>query len=118
MAQTLAVVPDAPEAQGAAWSNEGTILFVDNTGSLSRVSGNGGDVEHVTRSERPGVGTHRFPNFLPDGRHFLFSIAGTSTEHNGAYVTSLDSGELRRLTDASSAASPRADCFLSGMASS
>jgi tricorn protease-like protein len=52
---------------------------------------------------------HRFPNFLPDNRHFLYSIFGGRAEHNGAYVASLDSGEARRLTHASWAAAAYAD---------
>src|SRR4029079_4451055 len=41
---------------------------------------------------------HRFPQFLPDGRHFLYVVAGTP-DVRGTYVASLDSPDGRRLID-------------------
>ena len=36
-------------------------------------------------------GQSRFqPQFLPDGRHFLYYVAGVSAEANGIYVASLE----------------------------
>src|SRR5262249_43288962 len=46
---------------------------------------------------------HRFPHFLPDGRHFLFFAYGPP-ESQGVYVGSLDSKESKRLLDVDSAA--------------
>jgi Tol biopolymer transport system component/predicted Ser/Thr protein kinase len=41
---------------------------------------------------------HRFPVFLPDGRHFIFLASSTQPEHDGvAYVGLLDSNERRLL---------------------
>jgi Tol biopolymer transport system component len=44
---------------------------------------------------------HRWPHFLPDGRHFLFYVVSTTnpvtSEHSGIYVGSLDSDETRFL---------------------
>ena len=44
-------------------------------------------------------GQSRFqPQFLPDGRHFLYYVTGGSAEANGIYVASLDDeGQTRRL---------------------
>jgi hypothetical protein len=44
---------------------------------------------------------HRFPNALPDGRHFLFYATGTAP---GIYVGQLDGPETRRLLEADAAA--------------
>jgi Tol biopolymer transport system component len=46
---------------------------------------------------------HRFPQFLPDGRHFLFFALGTP-EARGVYLGGLDGSEPRRLFDADSPA--------------
>jgi hypothetical protein len=47
--------------------------------------------------------SHRWPSFLPDGRHFLFS-AGSLKENTAIYVGSLDSKETKRvLTEQSNA---------------
>ena len=48
-------------------------------------------------------GVYRFPQFLPDGRRFLYLVSGSTPEKNGIYVSSLDGTENRRvLADGSS----------------
>ncbi|HEV8132810.1 MAG TPA: protein kinase, partial [Acidobacteriota bacterium] len=70
-AQTLC---DAPIGRGGTWNRDGTILFAPNAaGSLYRVSAAGGAASAVTKvNESRGERAHRFPCFLPDGRHFLY----------------------------------------------
>ncbi len=54
----------------------------------------------ATRAEN----SHRFPNFLPDGRHFLFTARSSHKENTAIYVGSLDSKETKRvLTEQSNA---------------
>jgi serine/threonine protein kinase len=89
-------VADAPAGRGGAWNRDGTILFAPtNAGALSRVSAAGGEPVSVTRTA-PGGSSHRFPQFLPDGRRFLFFVQG-SLNTQGIYLGSLDGGEPRRL---------------------
>lgn len=70
---------DAPDARGGAWSTDGMILFApNNQGPIARVSANGGSPVPVTqldttRHERG----HRYPQFLPDGKHFLYVAVGS-----------------------------------------
>ena len=100
-AQTIS---DAGLGIGGAWNADGTILFTpSSTTPLYRVSANGGKATPVTEVERPRQASHRFPNFLPDGRHFLFFAAGTGGGQ-GVYAGSLDNKEIVRLFDAESAA--------------
>ncbi|MGD8413568.1 MAG: hypothetical protein PVF33_05020, partial [Candidatus Latescibacterota bacterium] len=62
----------------------------------------GGKSEPLTtlNSERFDV-AHRWPRFLPDGRHFLFYVVSTTntlaSEYSGIYIGSLDSDETRLL---------------------
>ena len=42
---------------------------------------------------------HRYPTFLPDGRHFLYSIPSGQKETRGVYLGSLDGTVKRRLLD-------------------
>lgn len=91
--QTLA---DAPAGRGGTWNREGTILFVPNfsDAGISRVSSNGGNVSPVTLlNTSRGEYSHRWPHFLPDGRHFLYSIYSTHNDYSGMYVGSLESNE-------------------------
>ena len=71
LVRTLA---SAPQPRGGTWGTKGTILFAaGSAGSLNAVPDGGGDAVVVTRVERPRQTGHRFPHFLPDGRHFLFT---------------------------------------------
>ena len=56
----------------------------------------------VTRLEPSQVG-HSFPQFLPDGRHFLYYVRG-APDIRGVYVGQLDGLGSRRLLDADSGA--------------
>jgi serine/threonine protein kinase/Tol biopolymer transport system component len=86
---------------GGAWNADGTIVFNSGSASaLSRINASGGDPAPVTRLGSQQT-THRFPNFLPDGRHFLFYVSGTP-EASGIYLASLDGGEPKRLSAADS----------------
>ena len=58
---------------GGSWGPDETILLGTGTNPLSRVSSAGGTVTTVTKLDKSRQEqTHRWPQFLPDGRHFLF----------------------------------------------
>ena len=95
--QTLA---DAPAFRGGAWSRDGTILFATTAASpLWRIPATGGEPVPATTIDPPRYYGHRYPQFLPDGRHFLFFAFG-SGDGKGIYLGSLEGGEPKRLTDA------------------
>ena len=54
---------------GATWNADGVIVFAGGTGGLSRVSAEGGPVAPVTAGE----GSHFWPQFIGDGRHFVYA---------------------------------------------
>jgi len=63
----------ARDARGGTWSPNGTILFAPyQRGSLWTVSDQGGKAVEVTTTGKEVLGTHRFPQFLPDGEHFIY----------------------------------------------
>ena len=87
----------------ATWSREGVILFSSGLRSIQRVPSAGGVPVAVTK---PAAGeTHSAPQFLPDGRHFLYQVMGGRPESTGVYVSSLEESvqPLRLLPDASTA---------------
>ena len=89
-------------ATGGSWSSDGTILFSRQlTGPLWRVAATGGDPVPVTAIDPPRQVSHRHPQFLPDGRHFLFHAAGVP-ETAGLYLGSLDGTAPTRLAAADS----------------
>ncbi|NOT28063.1 MAG: serine/threonine-protein kinase [Acidobacteria bacterium] len=95
--QTLA----ATIGRGGTWSADGVILFAPTPESpLFRVPASGGAAVAVTTLATQR--SHRFPQFLPDGRQFLFYAQGTP-DTQGLYLGSLDAPETTRLTAADAA---------------
>jgi eukaryotic-like serine/threonine-protein kinase len=94
----------APAGRGGTWNADGTILFAPSIspGSIWRIAASGGEPTAVTRIDPPRQIVHRFPQFLPDSRHFLFHASGIP-EASGIYMGSLDGGEPKRLTAADTA---------------
>jgi Tol biopolymer transport system component len=102
-----AVLPlcNTDRARGGSWGTGGNIIFTpDSQTTLSVVSERGGTPRPVTRMQSYHT-THRWPVFLPDGRHFLYLAsnhnAPDASEVNGIYVGSPDS-ESRFLLPANS----------------
>jgi Tol biopolymer transport system component len=75
------VLCDAPSGRGGSWSRDNVIVFSPlgigtvATG-LMRVSSNGGTPSGATTIDSAAGETHhRWPHFLPDGRHFLYTAS-------------------------------------------
>jgi hypothetical protein len=84
---------------GGSWSGDGTILFAPNPASpILRTSAEGAAPVVVTTIGAGHAG-HAFPQFLPDGRHFLYFVVG-SPDARGVYVGGIDGGVAARLFDA------------------
>ena len=71
------VVCDADNGRGGSWNQDGVILFSERGQPLQSIPSAGGVAHPVTvfdpaRRER----AHRWPWFLPDGKHFLY-LAGS-----------------------------------------
>jgi Tol biopolymer transport system component len=73
------------------WSKDGVIVFRITTSGLMRVPAGGGDCTQLTKFD-PVLGdtNHRYPYFLPDGRHFLYQRVSNRPENTGIYIGSLD----------------------------
>ncbi len=96
------VLANAVAGRGGSWNREGTIVFAPSTtGPLLKVLATGGAAVAATRLET-GQPSHRFPQFLPDGRHLIYFVQGASTR--GVYAGSLDGGPSKRLVTADAAA--------------
>src|SRR5213593_2386928 len=67
---------DTSTGGGASWNREGVIIFTpDISNRLYRVSASGGVPTPVTTLDESHQETsHKFPQFLPDGKHFLYLI--------------------------------------------
>jgi hypothetical protein len=92
---------DAPVGRGGSWNSDGTIVFSPTGEGLVRVPAGGGEPTPITRLNPPAQAAHLWPQFLPDGQHFLFFANGTET---GVYLGSLDGAMPRRLMASDTAA--------------
>ena len=102
------VLANAPENRGGgAWSRGGVIVFCPGPlGPLYQVSETGGEPNPVTQLDPSRQETtHRWPQFLPDGRRFLYYNYSQQPGYPGIYAGSLLSKERVRLlaSDASAA---------------
>ena len=94
---------DAPAPRGASWSKAGIIVFAPGaTGGLFQVPDTGGQPAPVTTIDKSGaITSHRYPSFLPDGRHFTYLAQSVTNE---IWLGSLDGGPAKRLLTADSQA--------------
>jgi Tol biopolymer transport system component len=93
------VLCDAPDGRSGSWNREGTIVFARTfNGPLYKISAGGGAPVQVTELDASQQeNSHRWSQFLPDGRHFLFFAKSRQGAGSGAYVGSLDSKEKKLL---------------------
>ena len=90
------IVCDVRGRGGAAWSPSGVIVFAQRGEGLFQVPASGGIPTLLTTLESSrSETTHQWPQFLTDGRHFLYFAESLEDEHRGIYVASLDSEEPR-----------------------
>src|SRR6202140_643588 len=89
---------DAESGRGGTWNQEGVILFgPDAPRGLYRVSYAGGKTTPVTTLDSTKESSHRYPQFLPDGRHFVYFVM--SGRAPGIVAGSLDSKQTRHIVD-------------------
>jgi len=95
---------DASDGRGGTWNRDGVILFSPGPASLIfRVPAAGGIPVAVTKVAE-GLSGHRFPVFLPDGVHFLYTAQSDKPVDSGVFAGSLDGAAgVRLLPDQESA---------------
>jgi Tol biopolymer transport system component len=102
------VLAEAPATRGGTWNRDGVIVFAPTVGGsttsgLMRVAATGGTATVLTRPARGQLSGY-WPQFLPDGRRFLFVVGG-GPDTRGVYVGSLDGSEPTRVLATDSAVS-------------
>jgi serine/threonine protein kinase len=109
-------VCDAPAGRGGTWNKDGVIVLApDANGGLYRVSAMGGTPTQISAPDKTrGEDGHRWPVFLPDGKHYLYLTANFSGQKgvNAIFVGSLDSNEKRFVVEASANAAYAAPGYL------
>ncbi|HYB53702.1 MAG TPA: protein kinase, partial [Thermoanaerobaculia bacterium] len=110
---------DAPNGRSGSWNRNGIILFSPNTNTeVFQVPAAGGTPTPATRLDvASSETTHRWPAFLPDGKHFLYTAGshseGTKSTSNAIYLASLGSTERTRILQGHSNVAYASGCLLS-----
>jgi len=111
-------ISDAPSGRGGTWNKDGVIVFTPSAqlgGGLYRVSASGGTPIQISIPDASrGEQSHRWPRFLPDGKHFLYLATNFAGRKgiNSIFVGSLDSKEKRFLVEATGNAAYAAPGYL------
>ena len=97
------VIAEAPSGRGGSWGKGDVILFSPNVRSaIHQVPATGGTPAPVTQFDPEKETTHRWPYFLPDGKHFLFLLRARVSgkpEVGRLMLASTDSKETQLLID-------------------
>ncbi|HSA93710.1 MAG TPA: protein kinase [Terriglobales bacterium] len=102
---SVQALANAPSGRGGSWNPQGVIVYApDAGGALWKVAAGGGEATQITTLP-PGASSHRWPEFLPDGKRYLYLQAVFTTlddPNNGIYLGTLDSKESKRVVSAAS----------------
>jgi len=106
-AGTSLPICDVSSGRGGSWSPNGTIVISPNpAGGLYKVPSSGGKPEEIIKADTSNkILSLRWPHFLPDGDHFLYSTqssASGSSPIDGIYLSSLSDTASEKLISASS----------------
>ena len=100
----VTVLAETPNPRGGSWNQDNVIIYEpDYRDTLWRVSAAGGTAVRLTKFEAGKHTTHRWPAFLPDGKHFLFfATSHSGNTEQGIYYGSLDDGSYKHVLDSDS----------------
>ena len=104
------IITGVGENRGGDWGNDGKIVYTPNTTSgLYLISGNGGNpVQITTLDSTKQERTHRWPCFLPDGKHIIFTVGYTTNptyyEDASIDVVNTENGKRKNILKGASSA--------------
>jgi eukaryotic-like serine/threonine-protein kinase len=99
---SVQTLTNTPGGENGAWNRDDVILVSSLGRPIFRIPATGGEPVALTRLAQQG--SDFSPQFLPDGRHFLYYVRG-SPEVRGVYAGLLDETlDARRLLDSDTGA--------------
>jgi serine/threonine protein kinase len=92
--QNTAAICSVNTTLSGAWAPDGTIIIGLQQDGIYRVPATGGALQRITNLDASrGESRHLAPEFLPDGRHFLYVAGSMQAGRSMLYIASLDSPE-------------------------
>jgi eukaryotic-like serine/threonine-protein kinase len=97
------LLAEVSQPRGGDW--DGTTILYGSRDGIYRMESTGGPAHRVTTIDAAhGEFQHGWPEFLPDGRRFLYVVRSSRPERAGIYLGALDGAASRRLLPAYSRA--------------
>jgi eukaryotic-like serine/threonine-protein kinase len=87
---------------GGSWNRNGTIIFFVGGTGIFRMPATGGEARPIPGFEKSEEVLKRWPQFLPDGHHFLYVATNAQKNKSEVMVGSLEGGEPKRLFESDS----------------
>jgi eukaryotic-like serine/threonine-protein kinase len=100
----ITICSDCSPAVGGTWNVDGVILSTNKAHELFRVSAVGGESK-LLRPLAEGETGQYWPEFLPDGKHYLYLSLSNRPNQQGIYVASLDSNDRKLIVTTNANAS-------------
>jgi Tol biopolymer transport system component len=87
----------ASESRGGSWGADGAIIFAPTiTSGIFRVPDTGGTPVQISKLDASRhENSHRWPSFLPDGKHFLYLARTAALTDSAIRVGAIDGSESR-----------------------
>ncbi len=99
---------DVSMGRGGSWGQDGTIIAaLTYSSGISQIPAGGGTPTLITKLDNAKYTSHRWPYFLPDGKHFLYNAVNhnsPTSPDTGVFFASLDGSENRLLFHTTSSA--------------
>ncbi|MDQ3349224.1 MAG: serine/threonine-protein kinase, partial [Acidobacteriota bacterium] len=86
----IVTICDAIQTPPGSWNADDVILFTHGDRTIARVPAGGGAPVELTQLAE-GERAHVSPYFLPDGRHFLYTVHALGLHHSAVFLSSIDS---------------------------
>jgi serine/threonine protein kinase/WD40 repeat protein len=94
----------AVDARGGTWAGDTIVYSPYIYETLYRIPTAGGKPVAVTTLDHSQHSTHRWPHFLPDGKHFLYLAAHHLNGKAGIYAGSLEGGAAKFIVNSKGSA--------------
>jgi serine/threonine protein kinase/Tol biopolymer transport system component len=104
--KSVQVICEAPNGRGGTWNTEGVILFTPDVFlGIYRVPATGGTPTEETKlDDTRAESSHRWPVFLPDGKHYIYLSANFAGQFdkNALFLGELGTKQRHLLVPANS----------------
>jgi eukaryotic-like serine/threonine-protein kinase len=97
--RVIAMLPTSARVLGGSWSRTGDILFAVPDDGLYLVPSTRATPRRIEWSGAACEGCVAWPAFLPDGRHFLYTVVNAEPDSAGVYIGELGTTKRQRLID-------------------